>query len=73
MESRSTLGCYGLRGEAEAGYDNSWGTVLLFRVRSNSLRLGWRARFWVGDVRCPMYGWEEKTLEHLLEKCKGWV
>lgn len=40
VESRSTLVLYrmkdGIRGEC---YDNSWGSRLLFRVRSNVLRL----------------------------------
>ena len=56
VESKSTLVWYrerqGIGGEA--GYENSWGSVLLFRVRSNSLRLGWREKFWGGDVRCPL-------------------
>ena len=56
----------GIGGET---YDNSWGSVLLFRVRSNTLRLGWRARYWGGEVGCMMCGAEEETLKHFLLEC----
>ena len=72
VESKSTLVWYRERQSfgGEAGYDSSWGSVLLFRVRSNSLRLRWRERFCGGDVRCSMCGGEEETLEHFLEECE---
>jgi len=45
--------------------------VLLYRVRSKSLRLGWRERFWGREVGCVGCGAEEETLIHFLEECEG--
>ena len=72
VESKSMLVWYRERQGifVEAGYDNSWGSVLLFRVRIYSLSLGWWESFWGGDVRCPMCGPDEETLEHFLEECE---
>ena len=53
----------------EICYDNSWGAVLLFRTRSNTLRLGWRARYWGESVACGVCGAREETLEHFLMGC----
>ena len=51
-------------------YDNTWESALLFRLRSNSLSLGWRKRF-VGEstvcMSCEL-GTEE-TLLHFLVHC----
>ena len=56
----------------ETCYDNSWGAVLLFRCRSNTLKLGWRERFLGGRLQCAMCdGGEEETLEHFLVECEG--
>ena len=71
--SKSTLNYYRAKDiiGGEGGYDNSWGSVLLYRVRSNSLRLGWRERFFGGEVACVVCGAEEETLLHFLEECEG--
>ena len=78
VSSKSTLSFYRAKESigGEGGYDNSWGSVLLYRVRSNSLRLGWRERFFGGEVAYVMCGAEEETLLHFLEEfegCKGKV
>ena len=52
-------------------YDNSWGSVLLFRVRSNTLKLGWRAGFVSGDTSCVLCQEEVETLKHFLVECEG--
>ena len=72
IESMSSLVWY--RGKEKIGgehYENRWGACLLFRVRTNTLRLGWRARFWGGEVECGMCGEGEETLEHFLMECPG--
>ena len=43
-----------------------------YRVRSNTLKLGWRARFVGGEVGCEMCGAEEEMLVHLLEVESVW-
>ena len=51
IESRSTIEAYRLKegiGNSDF-YDNKWDSALLFRARSNTLRLGWRERF-VGGI-----------------------
>jgi len=71
VESRSTLIHY--RAKAHIGgvsYTNRWGSQLLFRARTNTLRLNWRARFWGGEVTCVMCGVVEETLEHFLIDCR---
>ena len=55
----------------EGLYENDWGSVLLYRCRSNSLRLKWRERFVNGEVNCIAcdLGVEE-SLEHFLCVCE---
>lgn len=57
----------------EKFYDNTFGSVLLFRARSNSLKLGWRGRFEGKEVRCKLCGAEEETLEHFIVLCPSFV
>ena len=73
VRSKTTLNHYMAKENigGEGGYDNSWGSVLMYRVRSNSLRLGGRERFFGGEVRCVLCGAEEETLLHFLEECEG--
>ena len=40
-------------------YVNEYNSVLLYRCRSNMLKLGWRSRFVGGDVGCLMCGLAE--------------
>lgn len=70
VENKSTLIYYRMKeGIGGEWYDNSMGSRLLFQCRSNTLRLGWRARFWGEDVRCGICGTEEETLVHFLMEC----
>ena len=70
IEEKSTLEFYTLKenigGES---YDNSWGSRLMFAVRSNALRLGWRCRFAGGEVECQLCRGREETLKHFLLEC----
>ena len=55
----------------EGLYENDWGSVLLFRCRSNSLRLKWRERFVNGNVNCVACDrGVEENLEHFLCVCE---
>ena len=55
----------------ESLYENDWGSVLLFRCRSNSLRLKWRERYVNGNVNCVACKLNvEETLEHFLCECE---
>lgn len=72
LEEKTTLGLYRTyKGEIkeEQFYDNTFGSVLLFRARTNCLRLGWRRRFQGGDVGCRACGFVEETLDHFLLDC----
>ena len=54
----------------EGLYENDWGSVLLYRCRSNSLKLGWRERFVNGNVNCVACNLGvEESLEHFLCEC----
>ena len=72
VEEMYTLRYYRKKGGigGEVCYDNSWGAVLLFRSRTDSLRLGWRERFLGGDVSCSSCGVLVETLEHFLVECE---
>ena len=50
-------------------YDNNFMSTLLFKCRSNTLKLNWRNRFTDGDTSCPMCGEPEETLQHFLMEC----
>ena len=71
MNSKSTLRMYATYkekiGEMEI-YDNSYDSILMYRARTNTLKLGWRNRFEGGNVTCGLCGGEE-TLEHFLLEC----
>ena len=57
--------------EDEDIYENDWGSVLLYRCRTNSLRLNWRECFVSGNVNCGVCEASvEETLEHFLCDCK---
>ena len=72
LESRSTLDYYrqGKSEIREERYDNGWGSRLVFMVRSNTLRLGWRRRFTGGETVCGVCGEGEESLEHFLVDCR---
>ena len=74
LESRSTLGIYKQFKHSiveEKFYDNTFGSVLLFKARSNCLKLNWRNRFQGGDVSCRLCGAQLETLEHFILECPG--
>ena len=73
MERRTTLELYRHKREFgdEGIYENGWGSVLLFRCRTNTLMLGWRARFQNGDVSCVLCGADEETIEHFVLQCES--
>ena len=51
-------------------FDNTPGSGLLFKARSNSLKLGWRKRFEGGEGRCKLCDTgEEETLLHFMKDC----
>ena len=53
----------------EKWIDNTEGSKLLVRSRTNSLQLCWRNRFTNGVVQCPCCGFETESLEHFLLEC----
>jgi hypothetical protein len=53
----------------EKMYDNRYRSVLLYRCRTNTLKLGWRNRFTGGEVMCGLCREEVETLEHFIKKC----
>ena len=74
MEEKSTLEMYRTNKEIireEPMYDNTHGSMLLFRARTNSLPLNWRKRFVSEEVLCQICWEEEETLNHFLRRCPG--
>jgi len=71
VESRSTLEIYARKVEIkdENMYRNNYGSVILFRCRTNTLKLNWRKRFEGGGEGCSMCGAAEEDLEHFLMRC----
>ena len=51
-------------------YTNDYQSIVLFRCRSNTIKLNWRRIFEGGDTTCLLCNEEEETLEHFLLKCK---
>ena len=54
----------------ETFYDNTFDASLMFRARSNVLKLNWRKRFLNESILCGLCGEEEETLEHFIMKCR---
>ena len=73
LESRTTLQLYrnkvGIR--EEGIYRNVFGSVLMFRCRTNTLKLRWRDDFSGAAVDCLLCGAEVETVEHFVIKCEG--
>ena len=73
MRGMSTLEHYRVHKtkiKQEIFYDNNWKSVLLFRSRSNSLKLNWRNRFIGGSTTCSLCpGEQEETLYHFVVQC----
>ena len=72
LESRTTLQLYRSKvGIGEEGiYRNVFGSVLMFRCRTNTLKLRWRDGFSGGAVSCLLCGAEVETVEHFVMKCE---
>ena len=73
MNEKSTLEMYRTYKreiKEERFYDNTTESCLMFRARSDTLKLGWRKRFEGGEVSCQLCNiGEEETLSHFVEKC----
>lgn len=51
-------------------YDNKFSSVLLFRARSNTLKLNIRKRHQNGDTKCELCEEEREDLTHFIIDCK---
>ena len=75
MEGKSTLNMYYMYKKEikeENIYDNSFQSNLMFRCRTNSLKLNWRKRFIGEEGKCIIcHQGEEETLQHFLLHCEG--
>ena len=73
MEDKHTLETYRLYKQEikeEGIYSNTFASVLLFRARSNCLKLGWRERFTGGNETCLLcQSGEVESLAHFLVEC----
>ena len=73
LDRRSTLKIYQefkREKREEKFYDNTEESVLMFKARSNCLKLNWRLRFENGDVNCKLCNADyEETIEHFLMDC----
>ena len=71
VETKSTLALYRskLKICEEKFYNNTVASNIMFRCRTNTLRLGWRNRFGEGNIECSLCGEREETLEHFLLEC----
>ena len=75
INEKSTLAIYRnfKQQRKEEGFcNNTMESVLLFKARSNCLKLNWRNRFLGGDIGCKLCGEREETLEHFLLECPGY-
>lgn len=51
-------------------YGNNFSSILLFKVKSNTLKLNIQKRHKKGDIRCDICGDEREDLVHFLVDCK---
>ena len=51
-------------------YDNKFSPILLFRARSNTLKLNVEKRHKSGDTKCDLCGQVKEDLVHFLLDCK---
>ena len=56
----------------ESIYDNSQGSVLLFRCRTNTMPLNNRNRHTNSDTSCPCCNFENEDLNHFLLHCPAY-
>ena len=72
IESKTKLELYrSKRNLGDEGiYSNEYGSVLLFKCRTNTLKLRWRQGFEGGAVDCLLCGGEEETLRHFVVECR---
>ena len=70
FESMNSLGIYKIKEKIlKKNVDNSSGSILLYRCRSNTLKLGWRIGLEGGETRCGMCPEENEDLVHFLKLC----
>ncbi len=51
-------------------YDNTYKSVLIYRARTNTLKLNWRNRFTGGDESCELCrSGAEENLQHFIKEC----
>ena len=57
--------------EEKNAYDNTEAAKIIFRARSNTLKLKWRNKYTKekNDTICPMCKLNEETLRHFLVEC----
>lgn len=73
LSAKSTLEIYSRHKKEikeETFYDNTEKSVLLFKARSNTLKLGWRNKYEGGNIICKLCGDGEETMLHFLKMCK---
>jgi hypothetical protein len=75
LARKSTLDLYATHKRdirEETFYEDTFESSLLFRARSNSLKLGWRRKFEGKSVHCQLcQSGETETLKHFLVECCG--
>jgi len=73
LQGKSSLVVYGRYKydiKQEEFYENTIESSLLFKARTNTLKLGWRASFEGKETDCKLCsGGKEETLEHFLMVC----
>ena len=71
MEEKSSLKVYRkYKGKIKEGiYYNDEKSRVIFRIRSNTLKLKDRERHVGGEVRCELCGSEKEDLEHFVLEC----
>ncbi len=60
-------------GGQEETYNNDQASEILFRSRTNNLRLNDRKRFWNEATTCDMCGAEREDLKHLMLWCPAYT
>ena len=73
VDSMSSLSLYKtkMKMQEEDIYDNSFKSVLMYRCRSNTIKLGWRIGLEGGESRCRMCREENEDIVHFIKVCPG--
>ena len=73
MEEKSSINIYKKfknKMKDDGCYDNKFSSILLFRARSNTLKLNVEKRHKSGDTKCDLCGQVKEDLVHFLLDCK---